>query len=167
MQYPFLKQLYPPTQTPIIISVARKLRFRQLPQFINVRYESPSLIIMKSLLIQSLNDAFVLNDVFLCGAHSFKEILSKYMDHALGLGGVDEVEAISDERVVEGYDIVVVLEFGDEVSDDFPGGFDLWGFLVICGCYSVEVAERTFSDFCVGEWGGGCHDVCICFSCWT
>ncbi len=56
------------------------------------------------------------------------------MDHALGLGGVDEVEAIFDERVVEGYDIVVVLEFGDEVSDDFPGGFDLWGFLVICGC---------------------------------
>jgi len=31
MQDPFLKQLYPPTQTPVIISVARELRFRQLP----------------------------------------------------------------------------------------------------------------------------------------
>jgi len=68
----------------------------------------------------------VLNDVFLCGAHSLKEILLEYVDPALGLGGVDKVEVIFDERVVEGYDVVVVLEFGDEASDDFPGGFDLW-----------------------------------------
>jgi len=88
---------------------------------------------MKSLFVQSLNDASVLKDVFLCGAHSLKEILSKYMDHALGLGGVDKVEAIFDERVVECCDVVIVSEFGVEVGEDVFSEFDFWGVLVICG----------------------------------
>lgn len=50
------------------------------------------------------------------------------MDHALGLGGIDKVEAIFYKIIVEGCDVVVILEFGDEASDDFPGGFDLWGY---------------------------------------
>jgi len=122
---------------------------------------------MKSLFVQSLNDASVLNDVFLRGAHSLKEILSEYMDHAFGLGGVDEVEAMFYEKVVECCDVVMGFEFAVEVGEDVSSEFDVWRVLVIYGGCGGEVLERTCLDFYVGEWSGGCHDVRVCFSCWT
>jgi len=147
MQNHTLVLLHMPTQVPVIIGLAGKLRCRQFRKYIIIRNESPSPIITKSLFIQSLNDASVLNDLFICGVHSLKEILSKYMDHALGLGGVDKVEAIFDERVVEGYDVVVVLESGDEASDDFPGGFDLRGLLVIWWMFECGGSGTDFLGF--------------------
>jgi len=60
--------LHMPMQIPVIVGLAGKLRCRQFKKCIIIRNESPSPIITKSLLIQSLNDASVLNDIFLCGA---------------------------------------------------------------------------------------------------
>jgi len=75
MQNHTLALLHMPTQVPVIIGLAGKLRCRQYKKFIIIRNESPSRIITKSLLIQSLNDASVLNDIGNSTPRSFNEMI--------------------------------------------------------------------------------------------
>lgn len=124
MQNPILEIFHTHTQIPVIIALAGKLRSRQFMQFIIVRYEHQSLILIKNLLIESLNNASMLNKVFFCNAHSLSEILAEHVDDALGLGGVDKVEATFDQSIVEGCDVVVVAELGVEVAEDVSSHFD-------------------------------------------
>lgn len=75
-----------------------------------------------------------MNDVILCEARALKEILPVYADEPLRLGGVGEVIAVFDEVVVEGYDVLVVFEDGDEAGDDLSGVVvDFWEGLGIEG----------------------------------
>lgn len=92
-----------------------------------------------------------MNDVILCEARALKQILSVYAHEALRLGGVGEVIAVFDEVIVEGYDVLVVLEYRDEAGDDLPGiAVEFWERLGIGGVGGGKGLGRTLLDLFLG-----------------